>query len=206
MSFSRRRFIAIAAGCVLAAKPGSAAPVDGARWRGVALGAETDLRIVGMPRAQAEYLIGVARAEIERLEKQFSLYRQDSALVSLNGDGFLRDPSPDMLELLSLAGSVHEASDGMFDPTIQPLWKAYAESGGWPGRASIRRALERVGWNMVEVSLGACPAAAWRCDDAEWHCARVHYRQGRRAAQIVWTGACAGQCWRDQRSWQTGRI
>lgn len=152
MSFSRRRFIAIAAGFALAGKPGSAAPVEGARWRGVALGAETDLRIVGMPCAQAEYLIGVARAEIERLEKQFSLYRQDSALVSLNGAGLLRDPSPDMLELLSLAGSVHEASDGMFDPTIQPLWKAYAESGGRPGRASTRRALERVGWNMVEVS------------------------------------------------------
>ena len=152
MSLSRRRFITIAAGSVLAAGPGWAATEDGARWRGVALGAEADLRILGMPRAHAQELIAIARAEIERLEKQFSLYRQDSALVALNDSGFLRDPSPDMLELLGLAGSVHAASAGMFDPTIQPLWKVYAESRGAPSGGEIETALGKTGWRKVDVS------------------------------------------------------
>jgi len=152
MSLSRRRFITIAAGSLLAAKPGWAATENGARWRGVALGAEADLRIVGMPRAHAQELINIARAEIERLEKQFSLYRQDSALFSLNENGILRDPSPDMLQLLSLAGSVHAASDGVFDPTIQPLWKVYAENRGEPSGEAIEIALEKSGWHKVEVS------------------------------------------------------
>jgi thiamine biosynthesis lipoprotein len=152
MSLSRRRFITIAAGSLLAATPGWAATEDGARWRGVALGAEADLRIVGMPRAHAQELISIARAEIERLEKQFSLYRQDSALVSLNENGLLRDPSPDMLELLSLAGFVHAASDGVFDPTIQPLWKVYAENRGEPSGELIESALGKIGWRKVEVS------------------------------------------------------
>ena len=152
MSLSRRRFITIAAGCALAARPGWAASNDGARWKGIALGAEADLRIVGMPHAQAEHLIGVARAEIERLEKQFSLYRRDSALVSLNRSGSLSDPSPDMLELLSLAGAVHAASDGVFDPTIQPLWTEYAESRGRPSDKAIEIALGKSGWRKLEVS------------------------------------------------------
>lgn len=152
MSLSRRRFITIAAGSVLAARPGWAATEDGARWRGVALGAEADLRILGMPRAHAQELIAIARAEIERLEKQFSLYRQDSALVALNDSGLLRDPSPDMLELLGLAGSVHAASAGMFDPTIQPLWKVYAESRGAPSGGEIETALGKTGWRKVDVS------------------------------------------------------
>lgn len=152
MTVSRRRFIAITAGCALTANTAWAASGDGARWQGVALGAQADLRIVGMPRLRAEHLLGVARAEIERLEKQFSLYRQDSALVTLNTTGFLREPSPDMLQLLSLASSLHNASDGIFDPTIQPLWAAYAESSGAPSRAAIDSALGKVGWRKVEAT------------------------------------------------------
>ncbi len=152
MSLSRRRFITIAVASGLPIKPGWASSEDGARWRGVALGAEADLRIVGIPRVHAQELISIARAEIERLEKQFSLYRQDSALVSLNDSGLLRHPSPDMLELLSLAKSVHAASGGAFDPTIQSLWKVYAEHHGKPSGELIESALAKTGWDKVEVS------------------------------------------------------
>ena len=152
MSLSRRRFISITAGCLLSAGRAAHATDMGARWQGVALGAQADLRIVGMTRERAKQLLGVARAEIERLEKQFSLYRQDSALVSLNSTGILHDPSPDMLQLLGLVSAVHDASNGIFDPTIQPLWEAYAENTGAPSRDAVSSALGKVGWHKVEVT------------------------------------------------------
>lgn len=152
MNITRRRLIMITAGCALAASPALAQAAVGARWRGIALGAEADLRIVGMPRRDGEHLLALARAEITRLEKQFSLYRSDSALVNLNTAGMLRDPSPDMLALMSLSDSIHRVSGGIFDPSIQPLWAAHAEHGGRPPAYVLEKVLAQTGWDNVSVT------------------------------------------------------
>lgn len=67
-------------------------------------------------------------SEISRLEDIFSLYRLDSAVPRLNRSGSLANRPFELLECLSLAGAVHRASEGRFDPTIQPLWASYAEA------------------------------------------------------------------------------
>ncbi|MBL4750490.1 MAG: FAD:protein FMN transferase, partial [Amylibacter sp.] len=67
-------------------------------------------------------------------------------LSRLNRDGHLPYPAPDMLELFDLAGQVHTATGGVFDPSIQPLWLAVATGGD----ISAARAL--VGWNDVQVT------------------------------------------------------
>lgn len=152
MNLNRRRFIAITAGCVLSARPASAAGTAGARWQGIALGAHADLRLVGLPTAEAENLLALARSEIERLERIFSLYRTDSALARLNASGELRQPGADMVELLSLVSAIHHASGGLFDPSIQPLWMAYAGADGAPDQESIAAARGVVGWSKVRVS------------------------------------------------------
>jgi thiamine biosynthesis lipoprotein len=74
-----------------------------------------------------------------------SLHR-DSALTRLNRDGRLAWPSPELWSLLALAGQVHAATGGAFDPTVQPLWLAIA-TGGDQARA---RAL--IGWGRVSRS------------------------------------------------------
>jgi thiamine biosynthesis lipoprotein len=79
--------------------------------------------IDGFNSAQAHEAIEAARAEIERLEALFSLYRPDSAIVRLNQNGSLEAPDGDFLELLSIAKSIHRASSGAFDPTVQRLWE-----------------------------------------------------------------------------------
>jgi thiamine biosynthesis lipoprotein len=48
-----------------------------------------------------------------------------------------------LLQVLSVAGAVHAASGGHFDPTVQPLWQALAE-GHDPGKAQ-----EKVGWQRL---------------------------------------------------------
>lgn len=152
MMLSRRRFISITAACVLGTRHAAASETEGARWQGVALGAHADLRLVGLRSREAESLLVAARAEIERLEQHFSLYRSDSALVRLNAAGRLDEPGPDMLELCSLVSTIHRASAGVFDPSIQPLWMSYAGASGAPDQKTLTTALAATGWSEVEIS------------------------------------------------------
>jgi len=151
MMLSRRRFMTITAGTALV---GSAAPAAAktVSWRGVALGAEAKLIITGLPDVEARRLIKLARREIERLENIFSLYRSDSTLSVLNSNGELKVPPPELLILLSRVSAVHTATGGLFDPTVQPLWQAFAEHRGKPDETLVRDAREKVGWRFVNYS------------------------------------------------------
>lgn len=150
-ALSRRRFMAISA-AVLAAGPSRAAPVR--RWTGVALGARASITLA---QPEAERLVAAARAEIDRLEAIFSLYRTDSALSRLNRDGALDAPPHELVDCLGVVTLVHAATGGAFDPTVQPLWSAYAEAyaaGRAPDEAVLASARSRVGWDRVEVTPG----------------------------------------------------
>jgi thiamine biosynthesis lipoprotein len=148
-ALSRRRFIAISA-ALFATGPVHAAPVR--RWTGVALGARASITL---SHPEADRVVAAARDEIARLESVFSLYRADSALSQLNRDGSLEAPPLELVECLGIADAVHAATRGAFDPTVQPLWSAYAEAfaaGRAPEEADIAAARARVGWHLVEVA------------------------------------------------------
>ncbi|MBU3028914.1 FAD:protein FMN transferase [Paracoccus marinaquae] len=124
----RRRVLTIIAGGILAGRG-----VRAAEWRGRALGAEARILIRG--GAAPDDLLAAVRAEIERIEAVFSLYR-DSELSRLNRDR-RGAPSPEMRAALSLARRVHVATGGAFDPGVQPLWRQLAEGGGPDPRALV---------------------------------------------------------------------
>src|SRR5690606_13670370 len=97
-------------------------------------------------------------AEIDRLEDILSLYRPQSALSRLNRDGFLAAPPFELLECLSLAGAVHRASGGRFDPTVQPLWALWAEAaagGTRPAADAVEAVRRKTGWAKVELDAAA---------------------------------------------------
>ncbi|MGF6861852.1 thiamine biosynthesis lipoprotein [Rhodobacteraceae bacterium MBR-64] len=140
MTPTRRRFLTITAAAL--AVPSAAAAGDTARWAGFALGARASMTLAGITPLQARPVFARLEAEIARLERIFSLYRNDSALVRLNRTGRLRAPPHELLEVLTLAGALHDVSGGAFDPTVQPLWQALATGGdavtaratlGWDG-------------------------------------------------------------------------
>lgn len=146
---SRRRFLTIAAG--LATLPTVPARAEPFEWRGIALGARARI-LIDHPDAAA--ITADAAAEIERLERIFSLYRTDSALSRLNADGHLGAPPFELLECLSLCDGVHRATGGLFDPTIQPLWALFAQqfsAGRTPAADDIAATLARLGWNGVSA-------------------------------------------------------
>lgn len=151
MRQSRRRFLAISAAATLlpAALRAQTAPLH---WAGQALGARASIRI---DHPEAEAITARCLAEIDRLENILSLYRADSALSRLNRAGALDAPPFELLECLSLAGSVHRGSGGLFDPTVQPLWALWAEAavaGRRPTEAERQAVLTRTGWGRMRLS------------------------------------------------------
>ena len=138
----RRRFLSVAAG--FAALPAlAAAPL---RWRGIALGAQASLEIGG-PEGPARAALSDALAAIRRAEALWSLHAP-SELVRLNRDGALAEPSPETAALLALCDRLHRATGGLFDPTVQPLWRALAEGrDSGPARAAV-------GWERVSLGDG----------------------------------------------------
>ncbi|GAA6162953.1 FAD:protein FMN transferase [Pelagimonas sp. KU-00592-HH] len=141
---NRRRFLAISA--AMGAVP-ALAQAEVARWQGRALGGQVSMQLVGVPESEAQSVFAAVEAELARLEGIFSLYRSDSEVSRLNRDGVLEAPSPELLQVLSVAGAVHTASGGHFDPTVQPLWQALAE-----GR-DPQRAQEKVGWQRLRFDI-----------------------------------------------------
>ena len=146
---TRRRFLMISAALAAAPGAGRAAPLH--VETGLAMGAQVTLRL-SHPEAPA--LAARAMAEIARLEAVFSLYLSDSAIVRLNASGVLDEPPFELLECLSVASAVHHASGGVFDPTVQPLWRALAaaaEQGRALSYEERATALARTGWGGVTL-------------------------------------------------------
>lgn len=151
-TLTRRRFLAVtSAACLMS----QASAAQAYRWRGVALGAQATILL---DHPDAEALTARAVAEIDRLENVFSLYRAQSALMRLNAAGRLDAPAFELLECLSIAGRVHAATGGAFDPTVQPLWAAHAEAranGRAPDPAVLEQAAARVGWERLTFDSDA---------------------------------------------------
>ncbi|MDE9451627.1 FAD:protein FMN transferase [Aliiroseovarius sp. Z3] len=142
---NRRRFLAISA-VAMAVPTGVMAAAPVAHWTGYALGGPVSMQLVGVAQSDADAIFAKIEAELNRLEDIFSLYRENSELSRLNRFGSLGDPSAELLHVLSACASLHAASDGQFDPTVQPLWLAIANEAGDDAIAAAKAV---VGWSNV---------------------------------------------------------
>ncbi|MEL7211087.1 MAG: FAD:protein FMN transferase [Pseudomonadota bacterium] len=130
----RRRFITISAAALVATQ----ARASTVRWHGRAMGAEVSLTLDGGTQADLD----AAVAEIARMEKLFSIYDETSELSQINrtGSGAL---SAESAELFALCDQVHRSTGGLFDPTIQPVFKAALAQQALPWHL--------VGWDQVTL-------------------------------------------------------
>lgn len=159
---TRRRAITILAGtgaCVAAGLPVAAR--SSARileWRGAALGADALMIFGGRERARAQSALKACLAEVERLEAIFSLFREDSELSRLNAAGRLSNPSPELHHLIALGIEIGRRSEGAFDITVQPLWRAIADNfagdgvSSGPAPGDLSAAISRVDYRRIEIS------------------------------------------------------
>jgi len=165
---TRRRaltiFAAAAAGAVTAG-PARTAMAD-FEWRGVAMGADATILFNGIEPDAAQATIALVEAEIDRLEGALSLYRPDSELCRLNREGTLRQPGSDLRRALALALGIAEISNGLFDPSVQPLWETYIDwftaspDAGIPPDSIIAPARAAVDWRRIGLEAGAIRSGA----------------------------------------------
>lgn len=139
---TRRRVFSIIAGCFAAPAFASAAEV----WHGRAMGADARIVLARSGGRSLFPLFSDIEAIIASVERQFSLHTA-SDLARLNATGVLRNPTKSMREVLDLARQVHTATDGAFDPTVQPLWLASAKGED----TAAARAL--VGLDKVSIGI-----------------------------------------------------
>jgi thiamine biosynthesis lipoprotein len=161
-NLTRRRMIAIvatAAGSALLGDRRSARANVPVRWHGSALGAQVSIEIFHPDRTEADRLVQLCMQNVRRIEQQFSLYRTESAICTLNRTGVLVAPDADMVSLLKAALFFSDLTNGAFDPTVQPLWQLYAEhfSSGLPDpkgppQEKLAEALAKVGRDGLLVS------------------------------------------------------
>lgn len=161
---SRRKFIVLSAaaggaGLVPLGSSQAATEAPLIEWTGVVLGALSTLRLHHPDREAGKRIVQRAVAEAHRLEGIFSLYRTDTALSELNRRGVLAAPPAELVELLSLCDHLWRDTEGTFDPTVQPLWRCYADhfsaAGAdprGPAPEELAAALDLVGWQNVQAS------------------------------------------------------
>ncbi|MCX7161772.1 MAG: FAD:protein FMN transferase [Betaproteobacteria bacterium] len=157
---SRRRFIAFvaaAAGLPLLLKAGGA-QARLVSWEGTALGGPASIRLYHTDEMIAQQAISAALTELRRLEAIFSIYRSDSAISLLNRQGKLEQAPADLMTMLDRALSLAQISDGVYDPTVQPLWNLYSShfsatnpDPAGPSAHDRDAALALVDWRQVEV-------------------------------------------------------
>lgn len=155
---SRRRALTIIAATAATPLCIGRANAERFEWRGIALGADARLVLDGHDQKLAERAVAQCRAEVARLEAIFSLHRPDSEICRVNRDGALDEPSLDMLALLQMCRAINLATEGLFDPTVQPLWVYYANLASTTvaderqRQAELASLLSRVGMQGVDIS------------------------------------------------------
>ena len=156
-TLSRRRFISIAAASLASSSVFAFASKSAAKpneWRGRVLGADASIKLYGSSK-HGEPALQEALREVERLERQLSIYDPLSALSHLNRVGNLdasKHQAEALFDLTSLANLVHQNTEGLFDPTVQPLFEIHTKYGGNPERAALQEAISRVGLEHVKAS------------------------------------------------------
>ena len=134
--------------------------IEPLRWQGIALGADAQLTIYHEDKQSAQGLLNTVLQEIERQERLFSLYREDSVLSRLNRDGEVRDFGHDFYWLMSIADEHVKLTQGAFDPTVQVLWQTYRDflvanhAKATPEMllTEVERVKHLLGWQGIELA------------------------------------------------------
>jgi thiamine biosynthesis lipoprotein len=100
--------------------------------------------------------MGQAFQEIERLTRSMNRFDGTTAVAQLNTEGFLKDTPPEVFEVIAGALDYYRLTQQAFDISVKPVVdlfrKNFAQGNSRPpGGIELRRALDRVGSDMIEL-------------------------------------------------------
>ena len=114
----------------------------------LAFGTEISVKVLHDDTRTAELAIADALAQARTVDALMSIYRPGSQVHTLNRDGYLAQPSPHLLAVLTEAARLSALSGGAFDITVQPLWDLARQ-----GRDRTP-ALPLIGWRRMSADAG----------------------------------------------------
>lgn len=144
----------LAGGVPLASSVAAPAPLHWAQRRLLGFGTTLSLQAGDADAARLAAALDDAVQALQRIDRELSLFRPDSAVSRLNRDGVLDDAPDELLDVLAIAERVSRDSGGDFDVTVQPLWATYARAqaeGRLPTTAEVAAARALVDWRGVRV-------------------------------------------------------
>jgi FAD:protein FMN transferase len=107
-------------------------------------------------QVSAHEAIEAAFSRMEEIGSAASVYDDASEVFRLNRDGYLDNPSADLLKLIEQSVEYSEITNGAFDITVQPLLDVWS-AGLWQESAEVQEktiseTMELVGSDKIEVS------------------------------------------------------
>ena len=159
MSPNRRQYLqmALGLGMGLPGRHAAARPAGALQWRERALlgfGTTLWLRAAHEDEQRVQAGLDAAVQAIRHVERQMSLFDENSALCQLNREGRLDVADPDLFGVLTLAQQVAAGSQGAFDVTMQPLWQTWEsarQAGVLADGTSLRAARRLVDWRGLRI-------------------------------------------------------
>jgi thiamine biosynthesis lipoprotein len=141
-----------------AAAPTAPLPPDGPAEREhrhafTAMASPNEIVLAGVPPAQAADACAFAEAEVRRIERKYSRYRDDSVISAINARAGRGGVTVDAetAHLLDFAVELHRQSDGLFDLTSGCLRRAWDfKAGREPSPDALALQLARIGWHRVQ--------------------------------------------------------
>ena len=89
------------------------------------MGTQINLIVQGPDEDQNLRAVAATFKRMEALEAIFSRHRDDSELARLNQSGTLTAPSRDFTEVIELARTISQGTEGSFDVTVLPVLQLY---------------------------------------------------------------------------------
>ncbi|WP_162845946.1 FAD:protein FMN transferase [Seongchinamella sediminis] len=118
-------------------------------------GSSCQLALVSL-RGEAEQIVAIALAELERLESKFSAYHPDSLISRINqaaGTGCYTPLDAEARSLFDFVTVLWEESSHLFDPTVSILDHCYDEHGQLKATDSqLKDMLKLVGWSQLQLT------------------------------------------------------
>jgi len=118
-----------------------------------ALGGPCSLQLHAGDEAQLQRAAAAAQAEVLRIERKYSRYREDSVVSRINasaGDARGIEVDAETAGLLDYAAAAHAQSEGLFDATSGVLRRAWDfKAQQLPQQSRLDELLALVGWSQL---------------------------------------------------------
>jgi thiamine biosynthesis lipoprotein len=147
----RRTFIAATLGSVAGAAVADTEHLPLHSGAALAFGTTISVAVRHADPEAAQQAIAAALGEARRVDALMSLHQPPSQVFRLNRDKVLHGPDPHLLAVLEHARTLSRLTQGAFDITVQPLWRAFNAAHGVPPESERLRAQRLVGWMQIQA-------------------------------------------------------